>query len=64
MNPSNRKRLRKNKAKSFSVNSQSSGDEVLHSSASEAKENLLSDAEDLWWGKTFCQNKTYGILEN
>ena len=50
MNPSNRKRLRKNKAKSCSDNSQSSGEEVLHSSASEAKENLLSDAEDLSGG--------------
>ena len=50
MNPSNHKRLRENKAKSCSDNSQTSGEEVFHSSAPEAKENLLSEAEDLVGG--------------
>ena len=63
MNPSNRKRLRKNKAKSCSDNSQSSGEEVLHSGASEAKENRHIDAEDLSGGGK-PSAKTYGILEN
>ena len=52
MHPSTRKRLRKNKAKSCSDNSQSSGDELLNSSASESKENVFTDAEDETNGET------------
>ena len=67
MNPSNHKRLRENKAKSCSDNSQSSGEEVLHSSASEAKENLLSDAEDPSGGGTkhmvFSKTKCWLFFE-
>ena len=52
MHPSTRKRLRKNKAKSWSDNLKSSSDELLHSSASESKENVLTDAEEETDGET------------
>ena len=46
MHPSARKRLRKNKVKSSSDNSQSSGDELFKSNASESSEDVVSDVVD------------------
>ena len=46
MHASARKRLRKNKSKTSSDNSQSSGDELIQINASESSEDVVSDVAD------------------
>jgi hypothetical protein len=46
MHGSARKRLRKNKSKTSSDNSQSSGDELIQINASESSEDVVSDVAD------------------